>query len=301
MGDAPTWEELVAGWDLGLYQAPILCGVVAGAVLGYLGIFVVLRRMVFVTVAVSQASGLGVALSFYAGIHLGLDVHPVIGAASLALLVTAVFAVDPRRLRLSREALLGFTYLACWAGAVLVGDRIAQEAHDIAGILFGSAVLVREIDLWLVLAAAGVVVLLHGVAFRGLLFAAFDPESARVQGLPVRALDLLGWVLIALTVAVTTRALGVLPVFAFAVLPAMAGLLLWDRLRWVVPTAIAVGALSGGLGYLLSFFGELPVGASQAALAVALLLLCLPARLLRRPRAARPVAGADTIPPPRVG
>lgn len=278
---APTWEDFAAGWELGIYPDPVLCGVVAGLVLGYLGVFVVLRRMVFVTAAVSQAAGLGVALTFYVDIHMGMDIDPALGAVVLALLITSVFAVPPDRLRLSRESVLGLVYIGCWSGALLVGDRIAQEAHEVSAILFGSAVLVRPEDVTLVTVVGGGALFAYLVAHRGLVFAAFDRESARVQGLPVRGLDLLSWILVALAVSVSTRALGVLPVFAFAVLPAMAALMLSNRLRWVLPIAALLGAVSGGAGYLFAFFAELPVGASQAIVALMLWLACLPVRLVR--------------------
>ncbi len=282
MDDAPTWADFAAGWELGIYRDPVLCGVLAGLVLGYLGVFVVLRRMVFVTAAVSQAAGLGVALTFFVEVHVGTALDPALGAVVLALLMTAVFAIDPERLRLSREAILGLAYITSWAGAILIGDRIAQEAHEISAILFGTAVLVSTRDLVLVAAVGGGVLLLFLLGHRGFVFAAFDRESARVQGLPVRALDLASWVLIALAVSVTTRALGVLPVFAFAVLPAMSALMLANRLRWVLPLAAAAGAVSGGAGYIVAFFLELPVGASQAIVAFALWLACVPVRLARR-------------------
>ena len=72
----------VAAWDL--FRDPVLCAIIAGATLGFLGVYVVLRRMVFVTVAVTQASALGVALAFFADIHLGWAVDPIAGAMSCA-------------------------------------------------------------------------------------------------------------------------------------------------------------------------------------------------------------------------
>jgi zinc transport system permease protein len=279
----PTWADFVAGWELGLYDAPVLCAVAAGIALGYLGVFVVLRRMVFVTAAVSQASGLGVALTFFVGIHTGVDLHPVVGAVALALAVAAVFAVPAQRLGLSQESILGFVYLATWAGAVLVGDRIAQESHDIAAILFGSAVLVTPIDVVLIYGVGGAVLVVHLLWHRGFVFAAFDPVGARVQRVPVAFLDLVGWALLALVVSVATRALGVLPVFAFAVLPAMTALLVArGRIRWALLLAALLGGAAGGAGYLAAFFLELPVGACQAACAAVLFVVVLPVRLCRR-------------------
>lgn len=279
---APTWAEFAEGWALGIYSSPILCGIVAGLVLGYIGVFVVLRRMVFVTVALSQASGLGVALSFFAGIYLGVDVHPVVGALAVTLLAAVVFATRLERIGLSRESVIGLAYLGTWAASILIGEKIAQEAHDISAILFGTAVMVEPIDVILVVTMGVVVLLVYLLFHRGFVFAAFDPVGAEVQGVPARLLDLTGWVLLALEVSVATRALGVLPVFAFAVLPAMTALMVVRRrIRWVLVLAALIGAVSGGGGYLAAFFLELPVGACQAAVAVIFFLAFLPVKLLR--------------------
>ncbi len=271
----PSWHEFAEGWQLGIYRDPVLCGVLAGLVLGVLGVFVVLRRAVFVTAAVSQGAGLGVALAFFIAIRWNIDVPPVLGAFAMALLAAATLALPSERVRLPRDAVLGFAYLAASALAVLCGDRIAQESHNIAAILFGSAVLVREIDLWLVAGIGALVLLVVVLSYRGLVFAGFDPEGARVQRLPVRRLDLLLWGLVALEASVTTRALGSLPVFAFAVLPAMGGLALANRLRTALWVAALTGGAAGGLGYLFAFFFEFPVGASQATVAVIMMLLCV--------------------------
>ena len=277
----PSLAEFVQGFQLGIYTEPIYCGLLAGLLLGWLGVYVVLRRMVFITAAVSQAAGLGVALAFYAQIHLALQVPELAGALLVALLAGALLSLPIDRLPLSREGLLGVAYLSAWALAIIVGDRISQEAHDIAAILFGSAVLVRSADLHALAVVAAGAELFHAAFHRGVHFALFDPEGARVQRVPVRRLELAGLLWIALSVAVATRALGVLPVFAFAVMPAVAALLVFERLRWVLGAAALLGALSGGGGYLLAFFLELPVGACQTAAAALGVVLALFARAAR--------------------
>lgn len=275
----PTWDDLLLA--LTLFRDPILCAVVAGAVLGYLSVFVLLRRMVFVTAALTQCAGLGVALAFWAGIHLDLPIGPITGAVGASLLAAAALSADPRRLQLSRETLLAGVWLIGGAGAVLVGSRITQEAHDVSAILFGTAVLVRPTDLWLVVGIGAVVLIGAVVGRRALVLAGFDPDGARVQGLPVRALEFSFLAALTLLVSVSTRALGALPVFAFAVLPGATGLLLAPGLSAAFPIALVSGAFAGGAGYLAAFFFDLPVGATQAALALLLAVLAAPVRLLR--------------------
>jgi zinc transport system permease protein len=276
----PTWHDFAANWDL--YRDPVVCGVVAGAVLGMLGVFVVLRRAVFVTAAVSQSAALGVALAFLLGIYLGVTPPPVLCAFVLALAATGVLAWRSRSTRLPREAIVGLLYVGASALAVLVGDRIAQEAEDITAILFGTAVLVRPEDLLAVLTVSALVVVALGALYRGLVFAGFDPDGARIQGLPVARIELLLWTLVALEVSVTTRAIGALPVFAFSVLPAMAALRASNRLSHAVLLAGLAGALSGGLGYLSAFMLRFPVGAAEACVAAVLFSLAVVLARLRR-------------------
>jgi zinc transport system permease protein len=263
MTDAPTLADLLASLDL--FYDPILCAVIGGAVLGWLSVFVVLRRMVFVSAAVTQAAALGVAMAFYVDIHHGVHVEPMHAAALLSIVTTLVLLIRPRRL--SRESVLGLAYALAGGAAVLVGSRITQEAHDIQAILFGTAVLVRHHDLIEVIRSAVLVMVLQLWWFRGLCAAAFDETAARVRGLPVRLLGAVVMLSVGVMVGVTARALGALPVFALSTLPAMAALAFRVRLSATFALAALLGAVSGGGGYVLSFLEDLPVGASQTAIA----------------------------------
>ena len=107
---------------------------------------------------------------------------------------------------------------------VLASPSIVQEAHEVGELLFGSAVAVREPNLVALAVAAVVVAVTHGALFKDLVFVSFDGETARSIGHPVARLDAALNLSIAVTVAMATRALGTLPVFAFLVLPAGAAL-----------------------------------------------------------------------------
>jgi zinc transport system permease protein len=294
-----TWSDFIGGWQI--FRNPLLCALVAGAVLGFLGVFVVLRRMVFVSAGVTQSAGLGVALAFYLDIHFGMHVDPLVGAAALALLATLAMSLDSARtIKLPRESLLGLVFAMSGGGAVLLGDRISQEAHDIESILFGSAVLVRGFDLAVVLVAGGLILAVHLWWLRGLVFASFDPDAARVQGLPVRLLDRTLFVSIGIMVGVSARALGSLPVFAFSVLPAAAVLLLGVRMPFAFALATLLGALAGVCGYLFAFFYQFPVGGSQTVMAGLFVVLAVLIQLARgrRLRVAAPAPARVLTPRP---
>lgn len=280
MVELSKWAQFQASFEL--FRDPILCALLAGGVLGFLSVYVVLRRMVFVSAAVTHSAGLGVALAFFAQIHLGLHVDPMLGATALSVAATLLLMMDPARLKLTRESMLGLAFAFAGGAAVLVGDRIAQEAHDIQGILFGTAVLVTPENLYTVAGVGGAILLLQLWWYRGFTFVSFDRIGAIVQGLPVRLLDATLMMSIGIMVGVSARALGSLPVFAFSTLSAIAALMLDLRLPWTFLLATLAGCISGVGGYLFAFFFDFPVGGSQTVLSSALVLLAALLRSLQK-------------------
>jgi zinc transport system permease protein len=260
------WDALVLNWEL--YRDPILCAVAAGAVLGLLGVYVVSRRIVFVSAALSQVAALGIVLGFFLVASLSLTgvlagILPVGLALLLALAVVFALAWVGDHPSLGRDALLGIAFIVPTALVLVIGPAIPHEMHSVEQILHGSAVLVREADLWAVVIAGAIVIATQLAAFRGFVFASLDPIVARTQGVPVRALDLVLFGSIAIMTGLVTRALGALPTFGLTVLPAIAVLGLKIGLRNVFILASIIGAVSGGGGYLVAYFMDWSVGASQ--------------------------------------
>ncbi len=279
--EALTWAEFVAGWH-DVFRDPVLCGTIGGAALGFMGVYVVLKRMVFVSAAVTGSAGLGVAFAFYLGIHHGASVDPTYSAVAFSVATMLLFLGEPRRVYITRESLLGLVFAVAGGLTLLIESRISQEAHDIHAILYGDAVLVRPADLWLITGASALLMTLHVVGFRGITFAVFDPPTAQVQGLPVRLLSAYVFVSVGIMVGVAARALGALPVFALTTLPAIAALVIGLRLKWTFVLAALFGAVCGGGGYLFATFEDFPVGGAQTVCAGALVLVALGVKVVRR-------------------
>jgi zinc transport system permease protein len=279
--DTPSWHDFVAGWPM--YREAIFAGAIAGFTLGFLSIYVVLRRMVFVSAAVTQAAGLGVAAAFWLSLQLGVAIAPTWGATVLSLGTAVLLAWDPKRWGMSREMLLGVVFALTAGGTVLLGSRIPQDTGDIQAILFGNAVIVSRADLHHLAWLAASVLSLQIWWFRGFSFASFDPVSARVQGLPVRLLDLVLLLAVGTMVGEVARSLGALPAFALSTLPGIAALLL---VRGPLPVtcaiAAAIGAIAGVGGYVLAYREQLSVGPAQTVTAVGLVVAAAAFRAISR-------------------
>lgn len=245
-------------------------GALLGFVLGGLGVYVVLRRLVFLSAALGQLAGLGVAVSFWLERGLGLSpglFPPTLGAALAAALGVLPATFEPKGPGGQRDALLGLLYLVGAAGTLALGTRIVQDLHDIDSLLLGSAVAVTPENFRLVAVISAVLVALHLWAWRGFAAASFDRASAQIRGLPVRALDLVLLLSLAAAVSVSTRVIGALPSFALSVLPAIAATRLAANVPRALLLAAALGAFAGFAGYAGAFVLRLPVGPAQTLVA----------------------------------
>jgi zinc transport system permease protein len=287
-------NDTISFWNAAfLWKEPMAAALVAALLCGYLGLFVVLRRIAFVSAALSQVSGLGVAISFWVGSFFGIDphqaaiplwLHPLTFALFFAACGSVLLGVPGLSKRISSESVVALGYLAAGGIVILVlsSPRIAQEAHEIGDLLFGNAVAVRREHLTSLAITALVVGLLHVVLFKDFMFASFDPQSASAMGYPVKRLDLVLHLSIGVSVAVATRAIGALPVFAFLVLPAGAALLHVQKLAWVVALAVSIALVSAAFGFYLSFVWKLPTGPTMVAVAALAWGPALPRFFLRR-------------------
>lgn len=294
MNESPTFAQFFEAWEL--FGTPALAGAVAGLLLGAIGVYVVLRHLVFLSAALSQAAGLGVALAFWIGARVpALDGHTTasFGAALSTGVAALPFFARSRSER--RDGWLGLTWLVGAAGALAVGSRIT-ESEDVHSLLFGSAVVVLAEQFRSLLLLAVVVLLIHAWWMRGFVLASLDPDSARTRDVPVRVLDLTLLATLTLSISLATRILGALPVFAFTVLPGMAALRLVRTVPRGIVLAGAIGALSGFGGYLLAFRLSLPVGAAQALAAAGFVVVAEAVHRLTHGRASGP---GKLLAPPR--
>ncbi len=262
-------------WEL--FGPAVLAAVVAAALCGYLGLFVVLRRVAFVSAALGQISGLGVASGFLLGAALGISPHqptpvyldPVVIALVLTAVVAALLAYAPRTDR--SESVVAFAYLAATALAIIVlaSPLIAQEAHEVGDLLFGSAVAIRREHLTELAVVAALVLVSQIFLYKDLVFVSFDREMARAAGLPVAALELVLHLTIGISVAVCTRAVGALPVFAFLVLPAGAALLVARSVGFALWASLLGAVAAAVLGFYVSFIWSWPTGSTMVVVAAA--------------------------------
>lgn len=261
-----------------LYREALVTAMVAGLSLGLLGVYVVSRRMVFISAALTQTAALGVTVAFIAIGYFGwagvvLDLLPPAAGIGLSFVVVAALLYAEEIPRLSRDAILGIGFIVPMALVFLLLPLFPHELHEVEAVIDGTAVMVQPVEMYSVVVATVAVVVVQIYAFRGFVFASLDPVVAQTQGVPVRLLNGVLFGAIALMTALATRALGPLSTFGLTVLPAIGALGLTIGLKWVFVVAAVSGATSGVVGYYFAYQFDWSVGATQALTAAAVALL----------------------------
>ncbi len=267
-----------------IWEVPLAASVVAGALLGFLGVYVVLRRTVFVSAALTQLSTLGLVATLLVEERVHIETEHAIEQLAVAMVFSVVGALllgAFRARRLPAEASVGAAWVVASALVVLGSSRLVHAAHDLGGMVFGNAVAVAAGELAMLAVVAALCTAVHTAFAKELAFTSFDPETARALGMRVPLWDAVLFLTIGVAIPPAARALGALPVFAFLTLPAAGALLLRVGFRPAFALAAAFGVLAASGGYVLSWLWELPTGATMVALAA---VLAIPGVLWRLAR-----------------
>jgi len=240
--------------------------VVAALGLSLVGFLMVLRRSLFVPLTIAQTGAFGVTVAFFVSETVGSELAPFPFALAAALGASLLFA----RRREGGSVAEALLFIAASAGTLLLGSFLRGDIHDVQGVLFGNAVLVGREETVVVTLVTLCVVGVYRLFYHRFLAASFDPETYAASGKSPYRTDLFLYALLSVLIAVSARAIGSLPVFAFAVLPALTALLFTRSLRAAMAAAAVVAVFAAIAGFAASWCYELPTGASVAGMLVLL-------------------------------
>ncbi|MEE1928444.1 metal ABC transporter permease [Streptomyces sp. TRM 70351] len=272
--------------DYPFMQRALLAALLVGVAAPAIGIYLVQRRQAIMGDGIGHVALTGVALGFL------LSTNPV----WMAVLVSAAGGIAMELVRWYGRArgdiALALLFYGGMAGGVMIINLApGGSTGDLNAFLFGSITTVAPADLTAIVVLS-VCVLATCVGLRRQLFAVCqDEEFARVTGLPVRALNLLLAVTAAVTVTVAMRVVGLLLVSALMVIPVAAAQQVTRGFAVTFGLATVLGVLVALSGTAVSFYVEVPPGATIVLLAIAVFALvttlAVPVTRRRAARAAR--------------
>ncbi|MEP7164342.1 MAG: metal ABC transporter permease [Ferruginibacter sp.] len=251
--------------------------VITGVLLSYLGVHVVGRGIVFVDLALGQISSLGVAFAAFIGT--GLTSIPLIFTLSGALLMSFINIRDKR---LKQEAIIGILYAFASAITVLLISKTAHGDSDIQEVLFGNILSVSWQQITTIGMVFSAILLVQLIFFRKFfaLTESFENGVNHLIGI-FNIWNFLFYISIGLAIVFAVKINGVIPVFAYLIIPAVSAIMLTKNKGAVLIIAIIISILGGFFGLNFSFHYDFPAGSSIVVVLGGIFILASVYRIIR--------------------
>jgi zinc/manganese transport system permease protein len=240
--------------------APFAAAVLLAMILGYFGIHVILRRVIFVDLALAQIAALGSLVAFLRD-HQPGSFPSLIYSFVAALLGAGIFSwTRSRRERVPQEAIIGITFVVASALSILIADRAPEGAEHIKELLAGAILWVTWPVVLRNLAVFALVAALHYALRRRFCLITEDPEEAFRRGFPVRLWDFVFYASFGIVITLAVGIGGVLMVFSYLVAPAI--LAVGSATGWTARLAVALGTgvVASAVGLAASYRWDFPSG-----------------------------------------
>ena len=284
----------MVGELLALLWVPFLMCLVLTGIHAYLGVHVLAREVVFVDIALAQIAALGATVAFLFGFD--LETWPSYAGGLAATIGGAVVLAltRTRQRHVSQEAVIGVVYAVSSAAAVLLADRAPHGVEHVRAMLVGNLLATQPADVVKVAMLYAAVGALHVLCRRPFFLISTDPDAAYAEGYRVRLWDFLFYASFGVVVTSSVRLGGVLLVFSYLIVPALAGVILGRSVRSKLLIGWSFGAAVSLLGVAASATLDLPTGATVVCMfGAALLVFWLLAGVTGR----RPVTGRGVLAP----
>ncbi len=255
---------MLAMFQIPFMQIALAAGGLIGVMCASLGVYVIARRIIFVSIALTQIATLGIAAAFY------FQQDPSLWASLFTIVGSLMFAWQDTRRRASKiptDGGIGVAYAVASAGALLLIALSPKGEGYVLSMLIGDLVATTTQDLEILLSVLGVFGVLYLCFHKEILFTAFDPEMASTLRISPLPWNLLFYLMLGGTIAVVIRIAGPLLTFALLVIPPITAFLLANRILSTWLLSVGLSVLAVFLGIYLSFVYE-QVPSSPAIIAV---------------------------------
>ncbi len=255
-------------------QRALIGGVLVGFLASYYGVFVVQRGLSFL--------GSGLAHAAFGGIALGLllKTDPLWIAVPFTVMVAIGITWVRDRTELGNDTVVGIFFAISMALGIVFMFLRHEYTSDAFTYLFGSILAVTYTDI-IIAAILVLVTVCCWPLWRRWAYATFDRELAKADRLPVVFDDYLLSVLIAVTVVVAIKVVGIVLIAAFLVIPAATARLLSNTFFKMTIFSMALGVLSALIGLVFSYYLDVPSGATIILLQAGIFFIAMLVSLIK--------------------
>ncbi|MDI6730304.1 MAG: iron chelate uptake ABC transporter family permease subunit [Candidatus Altarchaeum sp.] len=234
----------------------VIAIILAGIACGIVGTYVVARKLVFISEGISHAAFGGIGIGYF------LKINPVIVAIPFAILAALAIGIITKKTNVNEDTAIGMTLAFGIAIGIIFIYITPGYASDLFTYLFGSVITVSMSDIIIMIILDAIIIGIFFILRREILAISFDEEFSKIIGIPTKFLYLLTLCLIALSVVVLIRVVGIILIIALLTIPAAIAKNFTENFYKMSVLSVITGIVISIFGLLVAIIHNFPPGAT---------------------------------------
>jgi len=256
-------------------ERAIIAGLFLGIVCAVMGVFLVLRKMSLIGDGLAHISFGAIAIGIVFGFY------PLVTAIPLVIIASLIIYALTRKHIIEGDAIIGILASLGLATGVILSSISTGFNIDIFSYLFGNILSITQQELLFVIIGSIIILSIIILFYQEFMAISFNPEQAKISGIPVTILDILFSIITALTVLMSIKLAGALLVSALIILPASSSLQIAKSFKNTMLLAIVFALVSILIGIIISFIFNIPTGATIVTVNAIIFFAILIIKLLK--------------------
>lgn len=233
-----------------------MAAVLASIACGIIGTYIVSKRIVFISGGITHASFGGIGIGYYFGFN------PILGAMVFSVMSALGIEYMAKKTNVREDSVIAILWSFGMAVGIIFIFLTPGYSANLMGFLFGNILTVTHLNLYLLLALTVVIVAIFLMMYKTILFVAFDEQYARAAKLPVEKVNYMMITLVALTIVLNIRVVGIILVISLLTIPQTIANIFTKKFDKIILVSIFISLLGSFSGLFLSYYFNIPSGAA---------------------------------------
>lgn len=243
-------------FNYNFFNYALLAAIFTSITCGIIGTYIVTKRIVFISGGITHTSFGGIGIGYFLGFN------PLIGAVVFSVLSAIGIEFLSKKTEVREDSAIAIFWSFGMAIGIIFIYLSPGYAPNLMSYLFGSILTVSRLELALIIGLSFIVITFFIFNYKTILFITFDPEFLKTKNIPVVLYNNILIVLVALTIVLSIKIAGIILIMSLLTIPQATANLIYKDFRKIIYTSIFIGILASIAGISISYFFNIPSGAT---------------------------------------
>lgn len=248
--------ELTQLFQYDFFVNALISAVFTAISCGIIGTYIVAKRIVFISGGITHASFGGIGIGYFLGIN------PILGAAIFSLLSAWGIEFFSKKADIREDSTIAIMWSFGMAIGIIFIFITPGYTPNLMSYLFGNILIVNSLEIFIMGVVTLIVIIVFSFLYRPILYISFDEEYAKTHNLPVAAIKYLLISMVAITIVVNIRVIGIILVLSLLTIPQATANIFTKKYHQIMILSIIIGLLGTSCGLIASYIYDIPSGAA---------------------------------------